>query len=84
MHTHSTNPTHTEKYQFFLFYDKDTVSLITFGSQVIWQYKMDLFPVEVLGSSNYFVCQNCGGSEYKFWSFFNTHSSSRFGDRNLL
>ena len=30
---------------------------------------MDLFPVAVLGSRNYFVWQNCGGSEYKFWSF---------------
>ena len=39
----------------------DTVYVITFGSQVIWQYKMDLFPVAVLGSRNYFVWQNCSG-----------------------
>ena len=32
---------------------------------------MDLFPVAVLGSRNYFVWQNWGvrASEYKFWSF---------------
>ena len=36
----------------------NTVYVITFGSQVIWQYKMDLFPVAVLGSRNYFVWQN--------------------------
>jgi len=38
-----------------------TVYVITFVSQVIWQYKMDLFPVAVLGSRNYFVWQNCSG-----------------------
>ena len=39
----------------------NTVYVITFVSQVIWQYKMDLFPVAVLGSRNYFVWQNCSG-----------------------
>jgi hypothetical protein len=37
-----------------------TVFAITFGSQVIWQYKMDLFPVAVRGALNYFVWQYKG------------------------
>ena len=49
-----------------------TVSLITFGSQVIWQYKMDLFPVAVLGSRNYFVWQNCGGVRVQVLEFLQT------------
>ena len=49
-----------------------TVSLITFGSQVIWQYKMDLFPVAVRGSAIISCGRTAGGSEYKFWSFCNT------------
>ena len=48
-----------------------TVNLITFGSQVIWQYKMDLFPVAVLGSRNYFVWQNWGGPSTSFGVFAN-------------
>ena len=46
-----------------------TVNLITFVSQVIWQYKMDLFPVAVLGLPQLFRVAELGGSEYKFWSF---------------
>ena len=46
-----------------------TVSPITFGSQVIWQYKMDLFPVAVRGSRNYFVWQNCGGVRVQVLEF---------------
>jgi hypothetical protein len=42
---------------------------ITFGSQVICQYKMDLFPVSVRGSRNYFVCQNCGGVRVQVLEF---------------
>ena len=49
-----------------------TVSPITFGSQVIWQYKMDLFPVAVRGSAIISCGRTAGGSEYKFWSFCNT------------
>ena len=48
-----------------------TVYLITFGSQVIWQYKMDLFPLAVLGSRNYFVWQNWGGPSTSFGVFAN-------------
>ena len=46
-----------------------TVYVITFVSQVIWQYKMDLFPVAVLGSRNYFVWQNCGGVRVQVLEF---------------
>ena len=49
-----------------------TVYVITFGSQVIWQYKMDLFPVAVRGSAIISCGRTAGGSEYKFWSFCNT------------
>ena len=50
---------------------RNTVYVITFGSQVIWQYKMDLFPVAVLGSRNYFVWQNWGGPSTSFGVFAN-------------
>jgi hypothetical protein len=39
------------------------------GSQVIWQYKMDLFPVAVRGSRNYFVWQDSGGVRVQFLEF---------------
>ncbi len=56
--------------------DVITVFLITFGSQVIWQYKMDLFPVAVrapppIGTRNCFR-QDSGGVRVQFWSFCNT------------
>jgi hypothetical protein len=39
-----------------------TVFSITFGSQVIWQYKMDLFPVAVRGLPELFRVAGLGNS----------------------
>lgn len=47
--------------------------VITFGSQVIWQYKIDVFPVAVRAPAIISCGGFPGGSEYNFWSFCNTH-----------
>jgi hypothetical protein len=55
-----------------------TVFVITFGSQVIWQYKMDLFPVAVRGLPQLFRVAGLRGGPSTIFGVFATLSLYRY------